>query len=67
MVNGEEDTATPPSGSPQKNLELQLGSQPLDLGMMFLSKDSKEKNTLRELIKVFEYSGSKRMAQIFER
>ena len=46
-LSGEEwaDTTTPPLGSPRKNLELQLGSQPVDMGLVFLSSESKEKNT----------------------
>ena len=45
-LSGEEwaDTATPPLGYPQKNLELQPGSKPADMGMFFLNNDSKEKN-----------------------
>ena len=39
------DTATPPLGSPQKNLELQLGSKLVDMGRVFLSNESKEQNT----------------------
>ena len=46
-LNGEEwaDTATPPVESPRKNLELQLGSKPVDMGRVFLSNESEEKNT----------------------
>ena len=53
-LSGEEwaDTATPPLGSPRKNLELQLGSQPADMGMVFFRSESKEKNT---------FEGHKRM------
>ena len=42
------DTATPPLGSLQKNLELQLRSKPLDIGMVFSSNVSKKKNTFVE-------------------
>ena len=46
-LSGEEwaDTATPTLGSPRKNSELHFGSQPVDLGMVCLSRESKEKNT----------------------
>ena len=46
-LSGEEwpDTATPTLGSSRKTLELQLGSQPVDMGMVFMSGDINEKNT----------------------
>ena len=46
-LRGEEwaDTATPPLGSPRKNLELQLGIQPVDMGLVFLSSESKKEST----------------------
>ena len=37
--------ATPSLGPPRKNLELQLGSHPAGMHMVFLSNESKEKNT----------------------
>ena len=39
------DTATPLLGSPQKNLELQLGNEPSNMTMILLSAEGKEKNT----------------------
>ena len=39
------DTATPPLGSSRKNLEIQLGSKPANMGMVLLSSEGKEKNT----------------------
>ena len=42
------DTATPPLDSPRNNLQLQLGSQPMDMSMVFLSNDSEEKNTIEK-------------------
>ena len=48
MVENLADTATQPLGSPRKNLELQLGNQPVDKGMVFLSNDSKDKNTIEK-------------------
>ena len=49
-MSGEEwaDTATPPLDSHRKNLQLQLGSQPMDMSMVFLSNDSEEKNTIEK-------------------
>ena len=46
-LRGEEwaDTATPPLGSPRKNLELKLGIQPVDMGLVFLSSESKKEST----------------------
>ena len=46
-LSGEEwaDTATPTLGSPRKKLVLHFGSQPVDLGMVCLSSESKEQNT----------------------
>ena len=46
-LSGEEwpDTATPTLGSSRKILELQIGSQPVDMGTVFMSSDSNEKNT----------------------
>ena len=38
------DTATPPLGSPRKNLELPLASEPSNLGMVLLSTEMREKN-----------------------
>ena len=46
-LSGEDwpDTATPTLGTSRKILELQLGSQPVDMGMVFMSVDINEKNT----------------------
>ena len=39
------DTATPPLGSPRKNLELPLPSEPSIMGMVLLSDEMRKKNT----------------------
>ena len=46
-LSGEDwaDTATPLSGSPLKNQQLELGSKPTNMGMVRLSSEGKEKNT----------------------
>ena len=38
------DTATPPLGSPRKNLELHPGSEPSNMGRVLLSNEAREKN-----------------------
>ena len=43
--DGWEDTAKPPLGSPRKNLELQLRSEPSNMGTVLLSDEAREKNT----------------------
>ena len=65
-LSGEEwaDTATPPLDFPRKNLQLQLGVQPMEISMVFLSNDSEEKNTIEKKNDVLEYSGSRRMAKL---
>ena len=54
-LSGEEwaDTATPPLDSPRKNLQLQLGSQPMDMSMVFLSNDSEEEKTIEKNQTIF--------------
>ena len=44
-LSGEEraNTATPPLGSPRKNLDLQPGSKPVDMGIVFSSNNSNKK------------------------
>ena len=39
------NTATPPLGSPRKNLELPLTSESSNMGMLFLSAEESKKNT----------------------
>ena len=39
------NTATPPLGSPQKNLELQLPSEPSNMSMVLLTDEAREENT----------------------
>ena len=39
------NTATPPLGSPRKNLELPLTSEPANMGMVLLTDDAREKTT----------------------
>ena len=39
------NTATPPLGSPQKNLELQLTSEPSNMSMVLLTDEAREENT----------------------
>ena len=48
------DTAPPPLGSHRKNPELQLGSKPVDMGMVFLNNESKEKTPFRGTRRCFE-------------
>ena len=45
-LNGDDwaDTATPPLGSPLKNLELPLPSEPSNMGMVLLSDEMSKKN-----------------------
>ena len=40
-------TATPPSGTPRKNLELKLKSQLTEMDTLLLSNDGKESNTFQ--------------------
>ena len=47
MINGL-DTATPSLGSPRKNLELPLASEPSTMGMVLLSNEVREKDTFDE-------------------
>ena len=39
------NTATPPLGSPRKNLELPLANEPSNIGMVLLSNEVSDKNT----------------------
>ena len=39
------NTATPPLGSPRKNLELPLTSEPSNMGMVLLTDEARDKNT----------------------
>ena len=38
------DNSTPPLGSPRKNLELKLGNEPSNMGMVLLNDEAREKN-----------------------
>ena len=39
--------ATPPLGSPRKNLELPLTSEPSNMGMVLLTDEAREENTFQ--------------------
>ena len=47
------NTATPPLGSPRKNLELPLASEPSQMGMVLLTDEVREKNTFEGNIGMF--------------
>ena len=47
------NTATPPLGSPRKNLELPLASEPSQMGMVLLTEEVREKNTFEGNIGMF--------------
>ena len=47
------NTATPPLGSPRKNLELPLTSETFNMGMVLLTDEAREENTFQGNKEIF--------------